>query len=393
MLSETMRNGLKSASMIRKMFEEGNRLKSLYGAENVYDFSLGNPDADPPKQVLETMKKLIDEPGIHKYMPNAGWPDVRATLAERLKSESGVKFTADNIIMTVGAAGALNTILHTILDPGDEVIVLSPYFVEYLTYIKNHNGIPVIASTTKDTFQPDINTISKVINKRTKGIILNTPNNPTGVIYTEEILKKLSALLTAKEKEFGIEICIISDQPYDKLIFIDGNLPSISAIFPHSIAVNSYSKSLALPGERIGWLAVNPAIEETEMLMAALTVSNRSLGFVNAPSLFQKTIARCLDVVVDADIYRRRRDNLYDILISFNFKCVKPDGAFYLFPKCPIDDDIAFAAAAAKYNLLLVPGSAFGCPGYFRLAYCVGEDVIERSKTAFEKIAREFNLI
>ena len=392
MFSEKIVTNLGKSSWIRAMFEEGEKLRKIYGAENVFDFSLGNPDPEPPVKVKDTLKQLVLEstPRMHGYMPNAGFPDVRAKVAAYLQENTGVALTAQQIVMTCGAGGALNVILKTLLNPGEEVIVLAPFFVEYLTYIDNHQGTGVVVPTKKDSFQPDLDAIEAAITPKTKAIMINSPNNPTGVIYSESILKELDALLERKEKQFNTVIYVISDEPYRKLVYDNYALPSVLKIFRNSIMVDSFSKSLSIPGERVGYIAANPGILDIDILMNGLIYCNRTLGYVNAPALFQKVIADTLDEAVDIEIYRERRDLLYNNLIAMGYECVKPQGAFYLFPKAFIEDDIEFKNRALKYNILIVPGTGFSGPGYFRLSYCVSLKTIQDSLPAFEALAKEF---
>lgn len=392
MFSQKVVDSLSKSSWIRAMFEQGEKLRKIHGPDKVYDFSIGNPDIEPPLKVRQVLKELVesDKPGLHRYMSNAGHADVRQKIAEHVSRESGLEVPFNNIVMTVGAAGGLNVVLKSILNPDEEVIVLAPFFVEYLYYIENFGGRPVIVKTLPSSFEPDIAAIEKSITSATKAIILNSPNNPTGVIYSEEILKKLADLLEQKGKELGTEIYVISDEPYAKIVYDDMKVPSVLKIFKNAIVVNSFSKSLALPGERIGYIAASPNIEDVDILINAMIFANRTLGFVNAPSLIQKVVAESLEEAVDIESYKKKRDVLYDKLISLGFTCTKPQGAFYLFPKAPIDDDIEFVNQALKYNLLLVPGSGFGYPGYVRLSYCISMDIIKNSFPAFEALAREY---
>lgn len=391
MLSQHIYSKINKSSWIRAMFEEGAKLRAIHGAENVYDFSLGNPDYEPPAEVKSAIKKYTSDevPGLHRYMSNAGYPEVREKIAKKAAAESGLPVTQNHIIMTCGAAGGLNVVLKSILNPEDEVIVFSPYFVEYLFYIENFNGKPVIVPTDPQTFEPSLDLLAKSITAKCKAMIINSPNNPTGVVYSEETLKKIAALLEAKEAEFNSEILVISDEPYSKIVYDQTEVPNILKIFKHSAIVNSYSKSLAIPGERIGYIAVNPAIAEVDLFINGMTFCNRTLGFVNAPSLFQKVAGDSLDAMVNTDEYKKRRDFLYNSLIELGYSCIKPQGAFYLFPQSLIPDDIAFAKRALKYNILIVPGSGFGCPGHFRLAYCVDFTSIKNSIPAFKALAEE----
>ena len=383
MISEKIFNNLKGSSLIRAMFEEGERLRKIYGADKVYDFSIGNPETEPPVAVKQTLERFASD-------SKKGYSDVREKVANYVNKEKSSQLSAENILMTCGAAGALNVVLKTVLNPGEEVIVFSPYFVEYLFYIDNHGGKPVIVQTLKDTFEPDIDAFERHITSKTKAIIMNSPNNPTGIIYSEDILKKMADVISRKEKDYNSNILLIADEPYDRIVYDGAKVPSVLKIFKNSIIVNSFSKSLALPGERIGYIAANNKIDNIDTLMNGLVFSNRILGFVNAPATFQKIIADSLDQTVEMDGYKKRRDVLYNHLVGLGFQCVKPEGAFYLFPKALIDDDMEFAKIAAKYNLLIVPGSGFGCPGYVRLAYCISLKTIENSLSAFEALVKEF---
>lgn len=389
MLSKKISNDVQNASWIRAMFEEGGRLREIHGADNVFDFSLGNPDYEPPQAVREEMARLLAVPGIHKYTSNAGYPEVREKIAQSLTRETGLGFRTDHILMTCGAAGGLNVVLKTVLNPEEEVILFAPYFVEYGFYIQNHGGRPVVIPSGPD-FQPDARALENAITPATKALILNSPNNPSGVIYPDEILQKLAEVLEKKQKELGTSILVISDEPYSKLVYDGLRVPNLMNFFKNCAVVNSFSKSLALPGERIGYIALSPQINEVHALVEGMVFSNRTLGFVNAPSLFQKLVAQCLEEIPDTAEYQRRRDLLHSHLTSLGFECVKPQGAFYLFPKAPIPDDVAFVKSALRYNLLLVPGRGFACPGYFRLAYCVDEKTIINSFPAFTALAAEY---
>lgn len=392
MFSEKIVNNLSKSSWIRLMFEKGAELSKKYGAENVYDFSLGNPYGEPPLEVLDSLKEhiLSGEAGLHKYMNNAGYPEVREKIAKSLQKESGVELTSNNIVMTVGAAGGLNVVLKSLLNPDDEVIVFAPYFVEYDSYVDNHGGKTVVVPPDTSTFEPDLEALKKSITPKTKAILINNPNNPTGVVYSEEKLLEIRNILEEKEKEYNTDIYVLSDEPYNKIVYDNEVLPNMLSIFKNAIIVNSFSKSLCLAGERIGYIAASSRIDNVDTLISALVYCNRTLGFVNAPGLFQKVASDALDAKVDISLYEKNRNYLYDHLISLGFQCVKPKGAFYLFPKALIDDDVEFVNRALKYNLLLVPGTGFGCPGYFRMSYCVDFNMIKNSMPAFEKLAQEF---
>ena len=392
MISEKIAKSLQKSSWIRAMFEEGERLAKIYGRDKVYDFSLGNPFAEPPTEVTQSLQKYVsgEYKGIHRYMSNAGFADVREKIAKHLQQESGIELTAENIVMTVGAAGGLNVVFKTLLDPGDEVIVFAPYFVEYNSYVDNHGGKTVVVPPNTATFEPDLEALAKAITAKTKAILINSPNNPTGVVYSENILREIKKILEEKEKAYGTTIYVVPDEPYSKIIYDDCQLPSILAIFENSLVVNSFSKSLGLAGERIGYIAASSRIKDSQTVNNALAYCNRILGFVNAPGLFQKVVADALDAQVDIEDYKQKRDFLYTNLIHLGFECIKPQGAFYLFPKALIPDDIEFTQRALKYNLLLVPGTGFGCPGYFRLSYCISMETIVNSMPAWEKLVKEF---
>lgn len=392
MVSKKILDNLSRSSWIRAMFEEGEKLRKIVGADNVYDFSLGNPDVEPPKEVKEALKKVVlsDTPKMHGYMSNAGYLDVREALAAKLQKASGVAIGAQHVVMECGAGGALNVVLKTLLNPGEEVIIFAPYFAEYLFYVDNHGGKAVIVNTDQSTFQPDPQCLYDAISPRTKAVLINTPNNPSGAVYSRSTLEKLAEKISEREKEFGTKICVISDEPYDKIVYDGVEVPSMFTIFKRAIMVNSFSKSLSLPGERIGFIAVNPLMGDTSALIDGLIFSTRTLGFVNAPALFQRILPESLDATVDTSAYKKRRDMLYDIITKAGFSCFKPQGAFYLLPQSPIEDDIDFCRNAVKYNLIIVPGTGFGCKGYFRLAYCVDEKTIINSQKAFEALATEY---
>lgn len=394
MFNKKILEGLGKSSMIRAMFEEGERLKKIHGSDKVYDFSIGNPEIEPPAPVVDSLKKYIngDYPGLHQYMSNAGYADVRAKVASYLEGKSGVPLNQDNILMVCGAAAGLNIALKALLNPGEEVIIFSPYFVEYLSYVENAGGKPIIVKTMKDTFQIDVEALENSITAKTKAIIINSPNNPTGVVYSKDSLEYMRHIIEERESEYGTDIYIISDEPYISIAYDGVKVPNLLSIFKNCITVNSFSKSLALPGERIGYVAASSRIEDVNLLMGAMVSLNRTLGFVNAPSLFQRVIAENLDTTVDTEFYKEKRDLLYNHITSVGFKCVKPQGAFYLFMKAPIEDDAAFCKSAVKHNLLIVPGSGFGCPGYVRIAYCFKTEMIKASLPAFTKLAQEYGL-
>lgn len=398
MISGKMKPLVENNSVIRVMFEEGKRLAAIYGAENVYDFSLGNPNVPAPpeveKAILDTLKEE-ESTFVHGYMSNAGYEDVRETIAQSLNSRFGTKFSQKNILMTVGAASGLNVILKTILNPGDEVIVFAPYFVEYGNYVRSYDGqLTVISPNTAD-FQPNLEEFAEKITERTKAVIINTPNNPTGVVYSHETLTRLAEIMRQKTKELGTEMALISDEPYRELAYDGVEVPYVTKYYDDTVVCYSYSKSLSLPGERIGYLVIPDEFTDSESVFTAATIANRVLGCVNAPSLMQRVIKRCIetDAQVNLEAYDKNRNLLYHGLKKLGFSCIKPEGAFYLFVKAPEEDEKAFCARAQKHNLLLVPGSSFACPGYVRIAYCVSADQITRSMSAFEALAKEYGLV
>ncbi|MSN25523.1 MAG: pyridoxal phosphate-dependent aminotransferase [Geobacter sp.] len=385
---------ISKSSWIRKMFEEGERLRQEFGADRIYDFTLGNPDVEPPELFGRELLELVQNPlpGMHRYMNNAGYAETRSAVASKLSADSGLTVGAEHIIMTCGAGGALNVVLKTILNPAEEVIILAPFFVEYKFYIDNHGGVPVEVWTDHNTFQLDIAAIEKAITTKTRAIIICSPNNPTGVIYPAESLKMLGDVLKKIYDRTGHLIYVISDEPYSRIVFDGQHVPNIFPLVESSIIVTSHSKDLALPGERIGYLAANPRMATTLQFMEGAVFSNRVLGFVNAPALMQRLVAKLQNESVDITEYQAKRDLLVSKLTGMGFSMVKPDGAFYLFPKSPLADDVEFVKIAQKHHILLVPGSGFGAPGFFRIAYCVQRDVIERSIPAWSALAKEVGL-
>ncbi|MDF2538373.1 MAG: hypothetical protein K0S76_1394 [Herbinix sp.] len=395
MISEKMVGLVKNSSVIRAMFEEGKRLAGIYGAENVFDFSLGNPSVEPPIEIKEAILQVINEENpnlVHGYMNNSGYEDVRANIAKSINQKFGTAFDENNIIMTVGAAGGLNVILKTLLDPGDEVITFAPFFGEYRNYVSNFDGKLVVVSPNTVNFQPNLTEFEQKLSSKTKAVLINTPNNPTGVVYSEQTIMELAEILNKKQKEYGTSIYLISDEPYRELAYDGVEVPYLTKYYQNTIVGYSFSKSLSLPGERIGYLVIPKEIDDFQDVYAASNVANRILGYVNAPSLIQRAVAKCLDAKVDIEIYNRNRELLYNSLISYGYQCVKPQGAFYLFVKTPDEDDKAFAQAAKEHNILIVAGSAFGCPGYCRIVYCVDYSMIERSLPGFKKLAEQYGL-
>lgn len=396
MISDKMIDLVNNSSVIRAMFEEGKRLAGIYGAENVYDFSLGNPNVPAPAQVNEAIKALVDEEEstvLHGYMSNSGYEDVRAAVASSLNRRFGTDFDETNIIMTVGAAGGINVIFKAVVNAGDEIIAFAPYFGEYRSYAANVDAKLVVVPPDTTTFQPDLDTFEKMITPKTKAVIVNTPNNPTGVVYSEDTIKKMAEILERKQKEYDRVIILFSDEPYRELAYDGVKVPYLTKYYDNTVVGYSYSKSLSLPGERIGYLVIPDALDDSATIKTACNVATRILGFVNAPSLMQKVIGRCVDVDVSENIaaYNRNRETLYKGLLELGFECIKPEGAFYMFVKTPVDDK-EFCERAKKYNILIVPGSTFACPGFARIAYCVSYDTITNSLPQFKKLAEEFGL-
>lgn len=377
---------MEKSSWIRKMFEEGARLKAEFGAENVFDLSLGNPNLPPPDEFRESLvaQAEIDSEGIHGYMPNAGYPDVRAKIAETASVDQEINLTENEIIMTCGAAGALNIILKTILNPGEKVVVARPYFVEYNFYLDNHGG-ELVTIPSKDDFRLDFDELEKNIDKNTRAFLINSPNNPSGVIYSKEELLKIGEILKAKSLEFGKTIYLISDEPYRKIVYNEAVVPGVLGAYTESIVATSYSKELSLAGERIGYVAINPRAEFKEKLFNGMALCNRILGFVNAPGLMQRVVGSIQGASVDIASYEKKKQILCNGLKEIGYEFVEPEGAFYLFPKSPISDDVEFVKILQKERVLAVPGSGFGCPGHFRLSFCVSDDVIKGSISGFKK--------
>ncbi|HHN74448.1 MAG TPA: pyridoxal phosphate-dependent aminotransferase [Acidobacteria bacterium] len=385
-VSRAVTSRLERASWIRRMFEEGARLKRERGAERVFDFTLGNPEVEPPPVVRQALRRALDgaEPGQHAYMPNAGFPSVRARLAEQLAAKTGLDYREHHVLMTVGAGGALNTLLKALLDEGDEVIVLAPYFVEYGFYVGNHGGRMVLVETDEE-FQIDVAAIEAAITPRTKAIVLNSPNNPTGVIYRAESLEALDAMLRRRAPE----VVVISDEPYKALTYDGCRAPEVPACIERCVIATSWSKALAIPGERIGYLAISPRIPGARQLFDACCFTQRTLGFVNAPALWQRVVGEVgLDETVEIGPYQDKRDLLWEGLVGMGYHCVRPAGAFYLFPRTPDPDDVAFVRRLQEEGILAVPGSGFGRAGHMRLALTVPRDVIERALPGFEKVLR-----
>jgi aspartate aminotransferase len=392
-ISQKVKNALEGASWVRKMFEEGEELKRLYGEENVFDFSLGNPNLEPPPSLKKALKALADQPiiGMHRYMPNSGYSETRRAIAQYLKEESGLPFGEKHVVMTVGAAGGLNIVLKALLDDGDEVIVPSPYFMEFKFYIENCSGEIRLVETNED-FSLNTAEIEKAIGQKTKAILINSPNNPTGVVYDHVSLEKLGELLKRKNQELGKTLYLITDEAYRRIVYDGTRLPISFHYYPHTLRVTSHSKDLSLPGERIGYVAVSPLCEEVDEMISALVFANRTLGFVNAPALMQRLVAPLQRNSIKIRDYEEKRDLFYHSLKVFGYQIVKPQGAFYLFPKAPIEDDVAFVKELQEKRILTVPGRGFGKTGYFRIAYAVETKTIEKALPGFKEMAEKYGM-
>lgn len=395
MISDKMKGFVQNSSVIRAMFEEGTRLSKLYGAENVYDFSLGNPNVAAPKELDEAIKYILDNEEstmVHGYMSNVGYSDVRSAIADKLNKEHSTAFTENNIIMTVGAAGGLNVILKTLLNVGDEVMTFAPYFGEYRSYVGNYDGVLVVVDANTKDFQPNLEEFEKKITPKTKAVIVNTPNNPTGVVYSEATIQEMASIMDRKQAEYGTSIYLVSDEPYRELAYDGVEVPYLTKYYANTVIGYSFSKSMSLPGERIGYLVIPNEVSDAEDVIAAAGVATRILGYVNAPSLMQRAVAKCLDAKADVAYYDRNRELLYSGLTEMGFECIKPEGAFYLWVKSPVADEKEFCAAAKEYNILIVPGSTFAGPGYVRIAYCVAYETIQNALPKFKLVAEKYNL-
>ena len=390
MISRQMQAMLGQNSVIRAMFEEGERLRAEYGSDKVYDFSLGNPNVPAPPRVEQAMREVIDEEPsvmVHGYMNNAGFPDVRKELALTISWQSEERYRADQLIMTTGAAAALNILLKTVLNPGDEVLSFKPYFSEYKNYVENYGGVLKLVATDPETFLPNLDALRAAIGEKTRALILNSPNNPSGVVYSEELLRGIQAVLAEKEREFGNCILVISDEPYRELVYDGAKVPWVPKIMPHAAVVYSYSKTLSLPGERIGWLLLPDSIPESRDIYRAAVIANRISGFVNAPSYMQRVLKRAHLFHSDFSVYARNRALLLKELPAMGYHLVKPEGAFYLLLKAPNGDDAAFATKLKEERILTVPCTSFACPGYVRLAYCVAETTVQNALQGFRNVA------
>ena len=390
-VSNKIRNFMEQGSWIRKMFEEGISLKRQYGDENVFDLSLGNPVIDPPEEFFTKLKSIADSPitGMHRYMPNAGLVETREAVAGQLVDETQITFTADEIIMTCGAGGALNVVMKTLMDPGDDFVIFAPFFVEYHFYADNHGGSCKVVPPDQN-FLPDIDAFRDSITPVTRGVLINSPNNPTGVLYSSDVLENLCEIIRQKEKEYGTEIYLVSDEPYRRIIFDQLEYPHIFDHHQRSIVATSHSKDLALPGERIGYIAIHPECPDKEEIIDGMVFCNRTLGFVNAPALAQHLVASLQSVTVDVSLYERKRDFLYSELIEMGYSVVRPQGAFYMFPKAPIEDDVEFVDKLKEERVLAVPGTGFGLPGYFRLSYCLNDETIEGALPGLKRAIAQY---
>jgi aspartate aminotransferase len=393
-VSDRVKRGMELGSWIRRMFDEGTAMKKKFGADNVFDLSLGNPIMEPPPEFKRELKRLADNPfpGMHGYMPHAGYPETRAAVAAQLSKETGIKLTENDILMSVGAAGAINVALKTILDPGDEVILFLPWFVDYFNYVENHDGVVKLVSSDEN-FMPRLDELQKSIGPRTKAVLINSPNNPTGVVYSEGLLAEMGEILRRKEAEYGRAIFIVSDEPYKKIIYDGLKYPSPLNAHRHSIIATSHSKDLSLPGERIGFIALHPDSSNHDELITGFVFCTRVLGFINAPAFMQNVVRHLQDVTIPVSEYQRHRDFIYNNLSEMGYKVNKPQGAFYIFPRCPIEDDVAFVHELQNdHHVLTVPGVAFGTPGYFRLVYCVDDRTLERSMPGLAALAKKYGL-
>jgi aspartate aminotransferase len=393
-IAQKIKHYMEGASWIRDMFEEGIRLKQQHGEDNIFDFSLGNPVMEPPPAFHATLRQLLKDPppGMHRYMPNVGYAETRAAVAAQLAKETGVAFTAEHIVMCVGAAAGINVVLKTLLDPGDEVVFFAPYFVEYHFYVDYHGGVAKVVPTDAH-FDLDLEALEAALTPRSKVVLINSPNNPTGVIYPATTLKQLGELLQRKEREFNTKIYLLSDEPYKKLIYGGLKYPEIYLHHPNSMSVTSHAKDLALPAERIGYIAVNPECADLTDLISGMSFTTRTLGFVNAPALMQRALVHLQGVTVDMQRYERQRNFFCDTLSAMGYQLVRPQGAFYIFPKSPIEDDVAFVKALQAKHILTVPGRGFGTPGHFRIAYCVEDRTIERAMDGFRAAAKDFGMV
>ena len=392
-ISERVKKSMEEGSWIRRMFEEGTILKQKYGEENVFDLSLGNPVMKPPPEFHQELRRLAENPipGMHRYMENAGYAETRTAVAKQLSLEAGINFTKDDILMTCGAAGALNVVLKTIVNREEEVIIFAPYFAEFINYIENHDGVAKVLPTDEQ-FIPRLDVLETAITARTRAVLINYPNNPSGAVYSEDFLHQLGELLNHKSNQYGNQIFLINDEAYRNLVYNGVKCPQIWPYYQQSIIVTSHSKDLAIPGERIGYIAVHPDLNDHKELMAGFAHCNRILGYVNAPALMQHLVRHLQAVSVSVAEYQRKRDFLYSHLTEMGYSIVKPQGTFYMFPKSPLEDDIAFIKELRRWRVLTVPGRSFGSPGYFRISYCTDDGTLEGSLAGFRKVAQKLKL-
>lgn len=393
MIAKHMKKLTESGSAIRAMFEEGKKMARERGKDHVFDFSLGNPNTPPPEKIKEAAIAILQEEDpirLHGYMSNVGYEEVRDQVAQNLNRRFGTALTREHLIMTVGAAGSLNIALKTIIEAGDEVLLLAPFFGEYIHYVQNYQGIPVIVAPDIPNFSLNLTDIESKITAKTKALIINSPNNPTGVIYPPADIERLAQLLRQKEKEYGHAIYLISDEPYREIVFDGAAVPFLPQYYDNTFVCYSYSKSLSLPGERIGYLLIAPTMDAFEEVAAAAAVAIRILGFVNAPSLMQQVIGRCADALSDMTVYKENKEILYRELTDMGYAMVEPQGAFYMFPQSPTADETVFCEAAKEYGILVVPGRTFACPGYFRLAFCVAKQTVQGALPGFKALMERF---
>jgi aspartate aminotransferase len=392
-ISDRVKKSMGNGSWIRRMFEEGTILKQKFGEENVFDLTLGNPVMEPPAEFHKVLKNLVNNPvpGMHRYMENAGYAETRAAVAKQLSTEAGKKFTEKDIVMTCGAAGAINVVLKTLLNRNEEVIIFAPFFAEFVNYIENHDGVAKIVPTDEQ-FMPRLDLLEKAITANTRAVLTNSPNNPTGVVYSADFLHKLGKLLEAKSKELGRHIIWINDEAYASLVYDGEVFPQVWHHYKQTITVTSHSKDLALPGERIGYVAVNPGIDDHADIVNGIIHCNRISGYVNASALMQRVVTQLQAVTVSLVGYQEKRDLLYNNLTEMGYSVVKPKGAFYLFPKSPLEDDVEFVKELHSRRVLVVPGQGFGTPGYFRMSYCGDNRTIEGSLPVFREVAKKFKL-
>lgn len=392
MFNEQMYSYGSKSSVIRELFAYGLERKKIVGEDKVYDFSIGNPSIPAPKEVKQAILELLEEPAevLHGYSPAAGDPEVRQTLADFVNRRFGTRYTADNFYMTVGAAASLSISIKALTNPGDQFITIAPFFPEYEVWVTTAGAeLAVVPADTKN-FQIDFDALERLIGPKTKGIIINSPNNPSGTVYSEETVRRLAELLEQKGKEYGISIYLLSDEPYREIVYDGVTVPFVPNYYKNTLVCYSYSKSLSLPGERIGYIIVPDEADDAGRVKAAVAGAGRALGYVCAPVLFQKAIARCVDVPSDVSAYRRNRDLLYKGLTELGYECARPQGAFYLFVKAPEPDAGAFSEHAKKHDVLVVPGDSFGCGGYVRISYCVSEKTIRDAMPAFARIMEEY---